>query len=188
MRLLCVPACLCSSREAAGGRAPAGRGTRVPPAAGEEGCARDGEGALCCLRSSSKGPVRPSAVSRKLRERASRIEVERRTLGKAVPSQRKSTEPGFSLPDLNRTSEAVGGESSPRQKRLLQLIHRSSITAEEVGVRSQGTEESQAGLGSAHSLRDAARSVTAQLRPRSSLALEQACCHQPCFLGPSRGC
>lgn len=79
-------------------------------------------------------------------------------LGKTVPSQRKSTEPGFSLPDLTRTSEAVGGESSPRQKRLLQLIHRSSITAAEVGVRSQGAEESQAGLGSAQPLRDAGRS------------------------------
>ena len=55
-------------------------------------------------------------------------------------------------------------------------------------MRSQGTEESQAGLGSAHPLREAGRSVTAQLRPRSSLAWEQACCHQPCFLGPSRGC
>ena len=37
MRPLCVSACLCSSREAAGGRAPAGRGTRVLPAAREEG-------------------------------------------------------------------------------------------------------------------------------------------------------
>lgn len=33
----CVSACLCSSREAAGGKAPAGRGTRILPAAREEG-------------------------------------------------------------------------------------------------------------------------------------------------------
>lgn len=56
-RPLCVSACLCSSREAAGGKAPAGRGTRILPAAREEGVLRDWEGTLCCRRSPSKGPA-----------------------------------------------------------------------------------------------------------------------------------
>lgn len=56
-RPLCVSACLCSSREAAGGKGPAGRGTRILPAAREEGVPRDWEGALCCRRSPSKGPA-----------------------------------------------------------------------------------------------------------------------------------
>lgn len=129
-------------------------------------------------------------MSRKVRERASsRIEVGRRTFRKGSPISKEINQPWFLASDINRTSEAVGGESSPRQKHLLQLIHRSLITAEEVEVRSQGTEESQAGLGSAHPLRELREvGVTAQLRPRSSLALQQACGRQPCFLGPSRGC
>ena len=35
---------LCGSREAAGGWAPAGRGTRVPPAAGRRGAPGTGRG------------------------------------------------------------------------------------------------------------------------------------------------
>lgn len=113
----------------------------------------------------------------------------RRKFRKGSPISKEINQPWFLASDLNRTSEAVSGESSPRQKHLLQLIHRSLITAEEVEVRSQGTEASQAGLGSAHPLRERREvGVTAQLRPHSSLASQQACRRQPSFLGPSRDC
>lgn len=95
MRLCaCLPASVVPGRQQAAGHlqegGPAGcRGGGVRPRRG---------GALCCRRSSSKGPVRPSAVSRKVRERASRIEVGRRTFRKDSPISKEINRAWFLAP------------------------------------------------------------------------------------------